>query len=600
MTRTHSRGRPKVSALPAAAKRHPTKYSRKNGAGSTFGPIAVRPRNNKWSLTASMGGTSTNNSPSNQNQKQHSQGKKNNNTGARSGKAKQQQNKWTLQMPVVSSTARPAPWLTPQQAQMASSPSSNKLRKVLPGLSLPVASLEKLQQELMSFAAYVRLSETDIASRLQVVKEVQGQCHHLFGLNLDSVRVFGSFACLDVCTFASDVDLAIHDLVHEPPASSAQQSTKTVDEEATPKRGTKRQKSSVVAVHPNQKRQERILEWKALLDEAEARQQKAAEEQGSNVKPPLPFKSTQAPTLPAAASSSECQSDSNGQESISRRSGVTETDDGDVEPFFVIDTFGCPEELITENPVVLTDSSRESSTLEETVGTLQMERASNESEHSDDSPFVEETGDSDDDSADKLASLYARAGNVDAKEPLQSRSLHGVPHLHEVIEILDDDDGDENDIDDEDQDEDNDEVDDEDDDDGDCDEPLKVETRPRSRSLISLCSATTCSDDEEREWDDSGMQVSFVSNGKSKRTVPELSEETRVKVIRALNALGRRLRGSLPLLHLHVRKKARVPIINIGTRYGYECDIAIGGHQGMDTSGYAVAQCQRFQRWVTI
>ena len=188
--------------------------------------------------------------------------------------------------------------------------------------------------------------------------------------------------------------------------------------------------------------------------------------------------------------------------------------------------------------------------------------------------------DSDDDSADKLASLKERERQATSQHPVDSMSVRAISKVgeQEVIEI-DDDEDDEHDL-------------DEDED----DEPLKVETRPRSRSLISLCSATTCSDNEEREWDESGMEVSFVSNGKSKSTVPELSEEMRVKVIRALNALGRRLRGCLPLHHLHVRKKARVPIINLQTRYGYECDIAVGGHQGMDTSGYAVAQCRRFQR----
>jgi hypothetical protein len=262
--------------------------------------------------------------------------------------------------------------------------------------------------------------------------------------------------------------------------------------------------------------------------------------------------------------------------------------------FFVIDRDGCKDEndlKATEDPAAVTDISRGSSILEEeedeenrertgTLGTVsKLGPVAEQLEESDDDLSTDETVDSDEDSADKLAAFKTRGNYVASQEAMDRGSgcANSESGEQEVIEIDGDDEYD-------------------DAANNDADEPLKVETRPRSRSLISLCSATTCSDNEEREWDESGMEVSFVANGKSNGTVSELSEEMRVKVIRALNALGRRLRGSLPLNHLHVRKKARVPIINLETRYGYECDIAVGGHQGMDTSGYAVAQCRRFQR----
>jgi hypothetical protein len=132
---------------------------------------------------------------------------------------------------------------------------------------------------------------------------------------------------------------------------------------------------------------------------------------------------------------------------------------------------------------------------------------------------------------------------------------------------------------------------------------LNDKMRSRSQSVISLCSATTCSDTEEKEWDDSGMEVSFVSHaspaGKLAPTAaPTLDDETRAKVIRALNSLSRRLRGNSLTKNVHVRKKAKVPIINMETRFGYECDIAIGGHNGTDTSSFALSQCKKFRRYV--
>ena len=600
MTKPGPSGRTKKPIVPVS-KKHQSKYKKKNT--STFGPIAVLPKSNKWSLTASMGGTTTNK----RRPKKQENSSKYSRTFSRPEKPKQQQNRWTLQMPVVSSTAPSAPWIPSQRTDSADL-SSNKMHKVLPAFSLPVASLEKLQAELLDFASYVRLSEPEIASRLQVVKEVQLQCHHLFGVSLDSIKVFGSFACLDVCTFASDVDLAIHDVVHVPSTSISQHAAAVddIDENATPKRATKRQKSDGIAVNPNQKRQERILEWKTLLEEAEAHQQKKVTEQEQDVKQPASSKSGQPSAPPLLAPVYERLTE--GTKFTSRQTRVeiaavqslpltaVRNDEGIA--LFVIDSDGCPDDKEvkpTEDPATVTDTSRGSSIFEEEdeenkeeesppSGNIRLvsnvDGTIKELNESEGTLSANEMSDSDDDSADKLASLKERERQATSQHPVDSMSVRAISKVgeQEVIEI-DDDEDDEHDL-------------DEDED----DEPLKVETRPRSRSLISLCSATTCSDNEEREWDESGMEVSFVSNGKSKSTVPELSEEMRVKVIRALNALGRRLRGCLPLHHLHVRKKARVPIINLQTRYGYECDIAVGGHQGMDTSGYAVAQCRRFQR----
>ena len=604
MTKPGPGARAKKPFVPAS-KKFQAKHKKKNT--STFGPIAVLPKNNKWSLTASMGGTTT----SKRHPKKHENTSKYNRVFSRPDKPKLQQNRWTLQMPVVASTAPLVPWI-PSQRTDSVDPSSNKMHKVLPALSLPVASLEKLQAELLDFAAYVRLSEQEIASRLQVVKEVQLQCHHLFGVSLDSIKVFGSFACLDVCTFASDVDLAIHDVVQVSSGSNSQDTAAVneIDKDATPKRATKRQKSDGVVLDPNQKRQERILEWKNLLEEAEAHQQKKSTEQERNGKQLGLFKSGQSSAPPLLASADQLSTEARKGESTYRQTRVEisavqslpasaeQNDEGMA--LFVIDTDGCPDEndvKPTEDPATVTDTSRGSSVLEEedeenkqgeasppgNIGTVsEVDGTIGQLEESEGTISANETSDSDEDSADKLASLKVRGSHASSQHPHEKMSVRAISKFavaeQEVIEI-DDDEDDEDDFD-----EDNE------------DEPLKVENRPRSRSLISLCSATTCSDNEEREWDESGMEVSFVSNAKAKSTVPELSEEMRVKVIRALNALGRRLRGSIPLHHLHVRKKARVPIINLETRYGYECDIAVGGHQGMDTSGYAVAQCQRFQR----
>jgi hypothetical protein len=43
---------------------------------------------------------------------------------------------------------------------------------------------------------------------------------------------------------------------------------------------------------------------------------------------------------------------------------------------------------------------------------------------------------------------------------------------------------------------------------------------------------------------------------------------------------------------------SRVPIIKMRTSFGFETDIAVGGHNGCDTSYFASRQSKRFVRYV--
>lgn len=72
--------------------------------------------------------------------------------------------------------------------------------------------------------------------------------------------------------------------------------------------------------------------------------------------------------------------------------------------------------------------------------------------------------------------------------------------------------------------------------------------------------------------------------------------KARNQVVSALVSLTRQLRRSNFTHTIECRKGARVPIINCSTRTGFEGDIAIGGHNGVDTSMYAMSQVKRFRR----
>jgi hypothetical protein len=138
------------------------------------------------------------------------------------------------------------------------------------------------------------------------------------------------------------------------------------------------------------------------------------------------------------------------------------------------------------------------------------------------------------------------------------------------------------------------------------------------RYIVDLVSSDDSDTDEEDEFahlyspqasdslkDSShgGFQVSFVSTPKvatPNQSVPKPTigptGKTRKLVVDALSSLGRKLWKSSVTQNVEVRRHARVPIITMTTRLGFDGDIALGGHNGTDTSQYASIQIQKYQR----
>ncbi len=112
-------------------------------------------------------------------------------------------------------------------------------------------------------------------------------------------------------------------------------------------------------------------------------------------------------------------------------------------------------------------------------------------------------------------------------------------------------------------------------------------------------------DDDSRtppqEQENEVMELSLTSGRTSSQqpvTKPVIGPtgKTRNKVISVLLSLTNQLRRSSFTHTIECRSRARVPIINCSTRTGFEGDIAIGGHNGVDTSTYAQSQVNRFKR----
>ena len=424
--------------------------------------------------------------------------------------------------PVVDKGTRAVPWFKnkqPRGKDEEKKDSKNEKQqqqqhvKILKALSVNASAMEWLNLELLDFATYVRLSQTEKRAREYMIKEIQESCKNLFGVEDSQCQVFGSFAAQSVCVFESDIDLAIWGVVEPDYEGEGEDYT---NQQPTTKRDRSISEEEE-QTHPNRKKQERIIQWKALIDNA---------------------------TIDARLDDQLEADDLENERKIS----VDGSEDID-SSIFVIDRTGD-----TSNTKSLADCS---------VG-CSVDNESSDAEKNDIHDGLDDDGDDDDDDDGNNTDLdidgdSTSDDNADKLEKFWSRSSYKNP-----INIDDE-------------------------------EEYVPKRRPRGQSLVSLSSSTTCS--VEAKLDESGMEVSFVieadKHGGKKKIGP--SGRTRTLVVNSLYKLTRPLRQHAKLMN--VRRKARVPIINMVTHFGFECDIAIGGHNGADTSSYASNQMSRFKRY---
>jgi len=104
-------------------------------------------------------------------------------------------------------------------------------------------------------------------------------------------------------------------------------------------------------------------------------------------------------------------------------------------------------------------------------------------------------------------------------------------------------------------------------------------------------------DNEDRNIEISCTNISSQPTLTSTKTLEKMgpSGDTRLKVLKALRYYHKRLGRSDVVQTTELRRHARVPIINLTTQFGFECDICLGGHNGTDTSTYASSQVSRYR-----
>lgn len=402
----------------------------------------------------------------------------------------------------------------------------------LPTDDLPPQMMTLLDQELEAFSEYVKLTEDEIAARHHILQHVTDIAGNLFPKGPIQVECFGSFATLPVATFASDVDMALWGVVPPP--------TPQYHDHHHPPHQTCHELTPKEEPLAKQ-RESRIHKWREALSELD-QMQKEKEELASAKKQQLqdstpPAKALLDTTTKVVSIDHEeiPVEPENARGTTGTRKTKTRSDS--LSNLFVLDRVGAVELGANENDL------RDLFSLDRDPGPEEKEKKQDEGTEG--NPVIlndqeanvtlDLCSDSDDDSADKLEALSDR-----------TRSAHrGVT---ESPPSSDDDSEDE--------------------------------------------------DEDECEPSDS-LEVSFVSNAPtttiSCTRAPEMDVETRRQVVHALRALCKALWRSPVMSKIEVRHRAKVPIVTTETKLGFEADVAVGGHNGTDTSKFAATQVKKYK-----
>lgn len=517
--------------------------------------------------------------------------------------------------------------------------------------SFPSTMLQALDDELMAFHAYVQLTDVEQEARQNFVAHVQQLARDLFSSSVPSPRisstiecqVFGSFAALDICSFRSDVDVALWGVVGGGPVPP-RGATRRRDDESDPSRPGRvllqaRDICNKSQPHNNINNsvvQEAATPTQTIMPELDV----ALTAKRSNTTAAAAATATAQRRLKwqlALAAIDDANANTNGHHGDNETSDQSEVRDA------------APVEYDCAKPLGQSDATKSIPfTNVSTMAMAVLPPVTTSDVAIDDEAaffFIDRKGDTDATfltmlehdtnenengrKVDILDNTVATENGESAHCEVESRSetiavFPGLPLLK--VDSFQDGDksltlvtssGDE--IDDAD--------DDESGDDADPLESLLCEVTRQARltntdfittkdaveklNEIAFDSGSAASSDDDTILDDnldscsvdssSAMNVSFVagplSAHRGRNAAQSAGPQGRVRdaVIRALASMKNKLNKS-KLTRKALLIKARVPIIKIDTCFGFEADIAIGGQTGTDTSLYAVTQIEKYQR----
>jgi hypothetical protein len=459
-----------------------------------------------------------------------------------------------VQLPNVIPPKDDVPWsLSPNKPSEKTAPPP--VEYILPSswYALPRTIVESFDHELKSFSEYVKLTPHEIATRHSVVEYVRNLCHTLWHDQV-VIQQFGSFASPNVCTFQSDVDLALWNVVppKEDDTSSCSSSSDEDEYIFSEASGVVMSQSSLfrtmdaikkVESTKNSKpsvdnKREKVEKWKIALEEVDLTSEKTSTEKSNDA----------------------C--------------GETKENVGK-DGLFMIDRNPVQNSQV-DNPS-MSNGKNDEQEEEENTNNLKSEERSDSDKHGESSD--------DDDNVDKMNSYQQRQHVPDS---FASVSINLRDENLKVKLCTSDDssyvDGDYDDHD--------------------------GAANPESSTFTgdddddddnSSCYEKGSENSDNDQFDlHISEHTNFTSSSLNMSQKIGPTGRTRIRVVRALSLLAKKLWKSSFAQNIHVRKNARVPIICMTTRFGFDSDLALGGHNGMDTSQYVKKLIQKYDSYATV
>ena len=137
---------------------------------------------------------------------------------------------------------------------------------LLENIAISSNALQQFHLELQQFAQFVTLTEQETDSRHYVLDQVLEVAEHCLDCQKLQAQVFGSFAAPQVCTFESDVDVALWGVVE----SSDDKKKNAPDAEEIRRHKRQTRSTTPSQPHPNAVKQGKVQKWLQAMEEVDA------------------------------------------------------------------------------------------------------------------------------------------------------------------------------------------------------------------------------------------------------------------------------------------------------------------------------------------
>jgi hypothetical protein len=404
-------------------------------------------------------------------------------------------------------------WRNNQVDKVGNATSRGNTSRILNGFTVKESSLQLLNKELTQFGEYVKLTPAEREARQSLITKVQDICAQLFCIERSHCQVFGSFAVPSVCTFGSDIDLAIWGVVvtdalddrDGDPVTKRQRKRSISLAESDGSFSQEEESGALQHLHdhPNRKKQERVLQWINAIDYCIEHTQELQ-------------KTSHVGSRDLGCSLLQSRDDDEQESGQADNEEKVEQHDQQECELFVLDR-------------TVPDDEEPKQDLQES---FDKQQRGDKRKASDDSSCASTSTEADNeqeeaDDADKLERLDYWQGR-DREQQHDGPRVVSLPPDNQIQDVA-----------------------------------QKVK-RLRGQSMASLSSATTCSEDDI--FNDSGMEVSYIVGKPNLAShISGPTGRNRTAVINALYKMARRLKPYATTLQ--VRKKAREYLVHCVTAF---------------------------------